>query len=121
MFLTADFSVPLFPYYYHKQLEKGISSGRLFRSLIRINRNYWAEGWVNNSTLEKEVLIKGPESINRAMDGDEVVVEMLPEASWTTAAAHLPDIEQPEGGLINPEETPRPEPVKSIVVLLFFG
>jgi hypothetical protein len=39
-------------------LEAGISSGRLFKSKIRVNRHYWAEGWVNVPGQEKEVLIR---------------------------------------------------------------
>ena len=40
------------------ELEAGISSGRLFKSKIRVNRHYWAEGWVNVPGQDKEVLIR---------------------------------------------------------------
>jgi hypothetical protein len=40
------------------QLEQGLASGRFFRSKLRVNRNYWGEGWVNCAGLETDVLIK---------------------------------------------------------------
>lgn len=40
--------------------------------------------------VPQNVLIKGKLSINRAFDGDSVVVELLPEAQWDAPSTRLP-------------------------------
>ena len=91
------------------ELEAGIASNRLFRSKIRINRNFWAEGWVKGPGQDAEILIKGPACINRAMDGDEVVVELLHDCEWATASTTITEdeVDETESGLLN-QEASRP-------------
>jgi exoribonuclease R len=40
--------------------------------------------------LVQNVLIKGRMSLNRAFDGDTVIVEMLPESQWEAPSSRLP-------------------------------
>lgn len=50
--------------------------------------------------------LQGPELVNRAMDGDEVVVEMLAADKWAAASSALirDNVDETESGLINDSE-----------------
>jgi exosome complex exonuclease DIS3/RRP44 len=47
------------------------------------NSENFLEGSVNVEGMEKSVLLQGHASLNRAVDGDTVAVELLPESMWT--------------------------------------
>jgi hypothetical protein len=49
-----------------------------------------AEWLVHEVKTVQNVLIKGRENINRAFDGDSVVVELLPESQWDSPSTRLP-------------------------------
>jgi exosome complex exonuclease DIS3/RRP44 len=51
---------------------------------------YW-KGIVNASAFGKAILLVGRESMNRAIDGDVVVVEMLPKAEWKAPGQEVLD------------------------------
>jgi hypothetical protein len=54
-------------------------------------------------------VLQGPDFINRAMDGDEVVVEMLPESAWISASNKImQEVDESETGMLNQEAIPRP-------------
>ena len=47
------------------------------------NRENFLEGSVSVEGQEKSVLLQGHASLNRAIDGDYVAVELFPEHMWT--------------------------------------
>jgi exosome complex exonuclease DIS3/RRP44 len=49
------------------------------------------QGNVNAQAFGKPILLVGRESMNRAIDGDVVVVEMLPEAEWKAPGQEVLD------------------------------
>jgi exosome complex exonuclease DIS3/RRP44 len=77
------------------RLTAAIKAGKAFQGVIRCSRNHWAEMYVNchGGTAgagvgakggQVSVLISGREAINRSIDGDVVVIEILPQEQWST-------------------------------------
>ena len=64
-------------------LSSGLRSKRLMRGTLRVKRDDWTDCYVVVHTAEgqprKSVVIKGRLNVNRAVDGDVVAVELLPE------------------------------------------
>ncbi|KAL6771469.1 hypothetical protein ACKKBG_A26505 [Auxenochlorella protothecoides x Auxenochlorella symbiontica] len=77
----------------HKPLSEvtaGIKAGRYHQGTLRVSRfNPW-EGYIACQSVEQEILLSGRGALNRAMDGDVVAVELLPEEQWRGPSAHLP-------------------------------
>lgn len=63
-------------------LQAGIKSGALHQGVFRPNSYNFLEGSVMTSAFPKPVLLVGREAMNRSVDGDVVVVELLPESEW---------------------------------------
>jgi exosome complex exonuclease DIS3/RRP44 len=64
------------------ELKKGLNSGKFKQGKFNVNRDYWIEGTVRVQGVAQFVLIPGLEMMNRAIDGDTVVIEILPENEW---------------------------------------
>jgi exosome complex exonuclease DIS3/RRP44 len=87
------------------KLTAAIKAGSAFQGVIRCSRNHWAEMYVNVSGGAKAggkggagvgakggqvaVLISGRDAINRAIDGDVVVIEVLPQEQWVVPSDAL--------------------------------
>lgn len=67
------------------QITAGIKSGKLKQGVFYLSRTNFLEGTVNIEGREP-VLLHGLESMNRAVDGDTVAVEVLEEKDWTAPA-----------------------------------
>ncbi|TDH71365.1 hypothetical protein CCR75_006597 [Bremia lactucae] len=68
------------------ELLAGIKNQRLFKGTIRCNRDHWLECHVfihGTNGVKVPVLVQGREHINRAIDGDVVVIQLLPKNEWT--------------------------------------
>lgn len=65
----------------------GIKSGKLHSGKFRSNVYNYLEGFVstNFNGQDLEVLIQGRELINRAIDSDTVVIEILPKSQWVAS------------------------------------
>ncbi|KAI9485834.1 MAG: DIS3-like exonuclease 1-like protein [Benjaminiella poitrasii] len=64
------------------ELEVGIKSNRYYSGILRCRKDNRDQAYVNDSgLLGKDILIIGNENRNRAVHGDLVVVELLPESS----------------------------------------
>ncbi|KAG5180708.1 hypothetical protein JKP88DRAFT_349459 [Tribonema minus] len=79
---------PLYPPHLPmSELTAGIKSGRLFQGTLRVERSNWTECYVIVQGLQEQeriaVYVRGPEHVNRAVDGDVVAIEMLPPQEWT--------------------------------------
>lgn len=51
----------------------------LLQGALRVNRFNSAEGWVGSESVGQDILIPDRIAMNRAMDGDIVAIELLPE------------------------------------------
>lgn len=77
----------------HKAMSEvtaGIKGGRYHQGALRVSRFNPFEGWVGSESVGQDILILGRIAMNRAMDGDVVAVELLPEAEWQAPSAQLP-------------------------------
>ncbi|XP_059621933.1 exosome complex exonuclease RRP44 [Phlebotomus argentipes] len=98
------------------QIHEGVRSGKLLQgSFVRSRENY-LEGFVSVEEMDKSILLQGRESLNRAVDGDIVAVELFPEDKWSAPCGVIiqDDAEDPgdvledESGLLKtPKEIER--------------
>lgn len=56
----------------------------VIKGFIRINQRNFREAYITNPDGTKDILIEGVKNRNRALEGDEVVVLILPQSSWKT-------------------------------------
>lgn len=73
-------------YWETEQLEAGVRAGTVHRGFFNASAYNFLEGTVRSDTLEKPVLLRGREAMNRAIDGDVVYVVLLPESEWLAPA-----------------------------------
>eukprot|EP00879_Flechtneria_rotunda_P021039 GHRR01022163.1.p1 GENE.GHRR01022163.1~~GHRR01022163.1.p1 ORF type:complete len:742 (+),score=218.81 GHRR01022163.1:116-2341(+) len=71
-------------------IQAGIAAGRYHQGALRVNRFNPFEGWVSSEAVGRDILISGRIDMNRAIDGDIVVVELLPESQWKAPSRVLP-------------------------------
>ena len=66
----------------------GVKKGTLFSGRYRTSRGNYLEGLISikKDGIETEVFIQGRMNINRAVDGDTVAIELLPESEWVSAS-----------------------------------
>ncbi|KAL3151102.1 hypothetical protein ABBQ38_012969 [Trebouxia sp. C0009 RCD-2024] len=100
-------------------IQNGIKSGTYHQGALRVSRFNPFEGWVGSESVGQDILISGRVDMNRALDGDVVAVELLPESQWKGERSSLPqadaestnggdeeDGDDPEGGHIAPQVAP---------------
>ncbi|EFN55177.1 hypothetical protein CHLNCDRAFT_35599 [Chlorella variabilis] len=68
----------------------GMKAGRYHQGMLRVNRFNSFEGWVGSESVGQDILISGRIDMNRAMEGDVVAVELLPEEQWRGPSNKLP-------------------------------
>lgn len=82
------------PHLTEEQMHIAVTTGQAFKGKFDVNRDYWTEGSVNVSGLGR-VLIPDFKSMNRAIDGDIVVIELLPKSEWKAPSRRLaPDADE---------------------------
>ena len=54
-----------------------------------MNRFNPYEGYVDSESVGQDILLAGRAAMNRALDGDIVAVELLPEEQWSSASTQL--------------------------------
>jgi exosome complex exonuclease DIS3/RRP44 len=67
-------------------VQEGIKAGRLYQGTLHTFRTNCNAGFVPKAHSEGDIVISGRMDMNRAMDGDVVVVELLPRAKWGDGA-----------------------------------
>ena len=72
------------------ELAAGVAAGRLHQGALRVSRFNPFEGWVASQSVGGEILVSGRIDMNRALDGDVVAVELLPEEQWRSPSKLLP-------------------------------
>lgn len=80
-------------YYSSARLMGGIKNGSLYQGPITISSYNFLEGSVSVSNMPKPLLILGRENLNRAFNGDHVVVELLPASKWKKPSTEIVDEE----------------------------
>eukprot|EP00884_Botryococcus_braunii_P014654 jgi/Botrbrau1/2318/Bobra.39_1s0007.1 len=81
-------------------IEQGIRDQTLYQGSIRTSRFNPYMGYLRVESLGGDIMIAGRELMNRAMDGDTVAVELLPQSEWRDARGPK---------LVPSEETPAPQ------------
>ncbi|KAG5921729.1 hypothetical protein E4U42_005723 [Claviceps africana] len=73
----------LYPEYYSlSKMMTGIKAGLMHQGIFNVSPYNYLEGSIKVPAFPKPLLVLGRESINRAVDGDVVVVELLPQDKW---------------------------------------
>lgn len=71
------------------EIKQGLASGKLIKGGIRTSRYNPFEAYVMNEATGDSVLLDGRSAMNRAIDGDVVAVEILPESDWVRPGSKL--------------------------------
>lgn len=87
----ADFNYPEF--YSTARVMGGLKNGALYQGNIQISEYNFLEGSISLPTFSKPVLVVGQKNINRAFNGDQVVVELLPKSEWKAPSSIALDSE----------------------------
>lgn len=76
-------------YFPHSKIMTGLRAGTLHQGTFSVSPYNYLEGSVHVSTFEKSLLILGRENSNRAVQGDVIVVEILPKSQWKTPSTQI--------------------------------
>ncbi|XP_033115208.1 DIS3-like exonuclease 2 isoform X2 [Anneissia japonica] len=72
-----------FPSYFTSEaVSDGLKRGTLLKGLLRINQRKYEEAFIDSLDGYGDIHIKGMIARNRALHGDEVIVELLPKDQW---------------------------------------
>ncbi|KAI5810105.1 exosome complex exonuclease exoribonuclease-like protein [Peziza echinospora] len=84
----------LYPEYYSlSKMLTGVKAGTLHQGIFNVSPYNFLEGSVGTAGLDKALLVLGRENINRAVQGDLVVVEILPKDQWKRPSTKIVDEE----------------------------
>lgn len=73
----------LYPEYHSlSKMMTGVRAGLMHQGIFNVSPYNYLEGSIKVPAFPKSLLVLGRESINRAVDGDVVVVEILPQDKW---------------------------------------
>ncbi|ANZ76986.1 BA75_03460T0 [Komagataella pastoris] len=90
-----DFQVAEFKYaeyYSQSRLIAGVKSSVLFQGPMNVSSYDIFEGTINlPSIFPKPILVRGRQNMNRATNGDLVVVELLPKSQWVAPSNDIVD------------------------------
>ncbi len=64
------------------ELAEGVKKGIYHQGIFYVNRSNLMEGFVSVEGFNEDILIQGRENLNRVINGDTVVIEMLPKEEW---------------------------------------
>ncbi|KUI60388.1 Exosome complex exonuclease dis3 [Cytospora mali] len=80
----------LYPEYYTlSKMMTGVKNGLLHQGIFNMSAYNYLEGSVRVPAFPKALIILGRESMNRAVDGDVVVVEVLPKDQWKEPSTQI--------------------------------
>lgn len=77
---AAEISFP--EYYSNSRNMAGIKNGTLYQGVLNISTYNFLEGTIQTPAFKKPLLIVGTKNLNRAFNGDLVIVELLPKDTW---------------------------------------
>lgn len=76
-------------YYSQSKIMTGLRAGTLHQGIFNVSPYNYLEGSVHVSTFEKSFLILGRENSNRAVQGDVIVIEILPKSQWKAPSTQI--------------------------------
>lgn len=80
----------LYPEYFTmSKMMTGVKNGLLHQGNFNVSPYNYLEGSIRVPAFPKALLILGRENINRAVDGDVVVVEVLPKDQWKEPSTQI--------------------------------
>ncbi|SPN96910.1 probable mitotic control protein dis3+ [Cephalotrichum gorgonifer] len=80
----------LYPEYFTmSKMMTGVKAGLLHQGIFNVSPYNYLEGSIKVPAFPKPLLILGRENINRSIDGDVVVVEVLPKDQWKEPSATI--------------------------------
>ncbi|CEP21260.1 dis3 [Cyberlindnera jadinii] len=82
----------------------GLKNGTLYQGSVNISSYNFLEGEIKVASLPKPLLLIGSANLNRAFNGDQVVVELLPKSQWKKPSTMIIDDEK-----LNTNEDPNNE------------
>lgn len=94
-------------------LSNGVKSGRFLEGYFNASQYNYLEGTVRSPRLPRNILLVGRKAMNRSVDGDLVVVELLPESEWKAPGDEVldqdialkdDDVEGDEAGAVEAEK-----------------
>ncbi|KAI9814493.1 MAG: exosome catalytic subunit dis3 [Thelocarpon impressellum] len=97
----------------HHSLSKimtGVRAGTLHQGIFNVSPYNFLEGSVHVPAFEKSLIVLGRESINRAVQGDVVAVEILPKSQWKRPSSKIIEEEA-----LNRNENPDADERESVV------
>ncbi|CAN9503072.1 unnamed protein product [Ophioblennius macclurei] len=69
-------------YMTHEDVSHGLKRGELIQGQLRINPKKYQEAFIPSPDDTQDIFLEGIESRNRALNGDIVVVQILPREQW---------------------------------------
>ncbi|ODV69845.1 RNB-domain-containing protein [Hyphopichia burtonii NRRL Y-1933] len=69
-------------YYSNSRIMGGIKNGTLYQGILNVSSYNFLEASVQTQAFKKPLLIIGTKNLNRAFNGDSVIVELLPKDKW---------------------------------------
>ena len=96
-------------YFSQSKMMTGVKAGTLHEGVFNVSPYNFLEGSLNTSAFERPLLIVGRENINRAIQGDVVVVEVLPKSQWKAPSSKIIEEET-----VNRDDNPDEEEGESI-------
>ena len=101
----------IYPDYYSiSKINTGIRAGTLHQGIFNVSTYNYLEGTVNVPAFDKSLIIMGRVNSNRAVSGDVVIVEILPQSQWKSPSTKVVDEET-----LNRNENPDAEEGESVV------
>ena len=80
----------LYPDYFSlSKMMTGIRAGTLHQGIFNVSPYNYLEGSVHVPAFDKSLLILGRENSNRAVQGDVIVVEVLPKSQWKAPSTKI--------------------------------
>ena len=76
-------------------IQSGVKNGRYLQGVFQGSRENYLEGFVRVEGMERSVFLQGLPSLNRAVHGDVVAVEMLLECDWSAPSGVVTKIAEP--------------------------
>ncbi|MCO5565852.1 hypothetical protein L7F22_019527 [Adiantum nelumboides] len=75
-------------------LTAGLAAGKFHSGFFNANPFNYLEATVRAASIDRPVLLVGRESMNRAIDGDIVAIELLPKDQWKREADEVLDADE---------------------------
>lgn len=69
-------------YYSVSKMMTGVKNGTLHQGIFNVSPYNYLEGSIHVPAFDKNLIVLGRENINRSVQGDMVVVEVLPKDQW---------------------------------------